>query len=207
MKYHFDKYLNIREMILTYRPEIILEMGARVGQNTVNILKLRDQYPFRLVTISDGPIKSCFYEVREAVERGDCVWIQDISYKAIGKWILDKTIGMVLIDTDHNYWTLKKELTELYPKLSEQCIIVVHDTVVSLTNKYYDLGVYFNGDKYPFEEIQSCVKEGKVMNDAIEEFIAEHPNEFSYLRMTRESCGAIAISRNIYIPLEYTECV
>ncbi len=197
MRHHFDTRINLKDLILTYRPATIVEMGAIRGENTVNLLKLREIYPFMMVTIDDGSVDNCFYEVKEAHFRAsdDYYWIQGISFEKLDV-LVDKTAEFVIIDTDHNYWTLKKELKALYPKLHPRAIIVLHDTVSSLANPIVmEQKEYKNGDPYPLKDI---IDAGHTMNDAIDEFMTkDHPGEWNNLRMSNESGGALAICRGI----------
>lgn len=179
MHHHFDNGLHVKSLLLNYRPKILLELGAARGANTVQLLSLRDQYPFKLITISDGPLAAAYYEVSRAHnENRDYQWIEAKSYDAIPHLQPDGTIEFVSIDTTHNYETLKRELDALHPKLFSFCIIVFHDTF----SEDYDEKMAKPG--------------GKKMKDAIAEFMAEHP-EFTVLRETKESCGAMAIARGM----------
>ena len=57
MRHHFDHHLNVKDLILTYGSRHLVELGALEGHNTLQFLKLREEYPFHLVTISDGTIE------------------------------------------------------------------------------------------------------------------------------------------------------
>lgn len=165
MKNHFYRYLNVREMLLTYRPRNFVELGSLDGENTAQLIKLRkEEYPFRLLTITTGDIGTAFYEVREGNGKYDFEWINGVSYEQIPK-LLDGSIEFCSIDTHHTSEVLQKELDALFPKLFPRCIIVFHDTV-------------------SFPELRTV----------IEKFIKEHEG-FIILRETKESCGAMAISR------------
>lgn len=178
MNHHFDNGLNVKSLIETYKPKFIVELGAAQGANTVQLLSLRDRYPFKLITISDGAVGDAFSEVRIAhSQESDYVWIQGMSYAEI-PYLPDNKLEFVSIDTTHNYDTLKKELIALAPKLFAFCIIVFHDTF----SEDYDTNMAKPGDRK--------------MKDAIAEFMKDHP-EFVVLRETKEACGAMAIVRGM----------
>jgi cephalosporin hydroxylase len=193
MKNHFDKNINIKSLILQYRPRTILELGALFGENTVQILSLRNQYPFKMITISDGKMENSFKEVQEASKYNDYIWVEGISYIKIPT-ILDKTIEFCSIDTDHNYWTLKTELTELIPKLANKSIIVMHDT--NGLDGMNPNQTYKCSEKYPAEDIQKCMEKGLTITHAIKEFL-EKNEEFKILRSSFESNGAIALAKGV----------
>lgn len=200
MRNHFDKYLNVRDLILTYRPCTILEVGAALGENTMKLLKLRQEVPFRMVTISDNPVTDAYYEVREAQTHGDYIWNQGISYELIPK-LPDKSVGMAIIDSDHNYWTLNQELLALEPKLAPECLVVFHDTETmgavdamppdDSADPFLRHTTY-GYNPYPLKEIVSAPYHGLL--PAIFQFL-ERNREFGVIRSTSESQGALCIAR------------
>jgi len=201
MREHFDRLLNVKELILAYKPLTILEVGAAMGGNTIKLLRLQHDFPFKLVTISDNDIEDSFCEVRNAHGNGDYRWNKGISYELIPK-LIDGTVNMAIMDTDHNYWTLKKELDAIYPKMNKICLIVFHDTYINAYNdgltdndNCTDIHLRKTGEgcsPYPREEIMASEKKGLV--PAILDFMGEHP-EFYILRYTLESNGAMCIAR------------
>lgn len=127
MRHHFDHHLNVKDLILTYGSRHLVELGALEGHNTLQFLKLREEYPFHLVTISDGTIEDAFGEVRELDGQRDFKWVQGKSYDELKKFP-DRWIDFCSIDTEHTSECLTKELDALLPKLFPQCIVVFHDT-------------------------------------------------------------------------------
>jgi cephalosporin hydroxylase len=194
MKRHFDTNINVKDLILKYRPRTILELGALFGENTVQILSLREIYPFKMITITDGNIRQAFKEVHIASKYDDYIWIEGISYKEI-PILLDKTLEFALIDTDHNYWTLKKELEALKPKFGNKVIIVMHDT--NGLDGMNPTKTYKCKVDYPADEIQKCMDKDLKITDAIKEFLDEN-QDFRMLRHSTESNGAVAIAKGIY---------
>jgi predicted O-methyltransferase YrrM len=126
MKNHWEQGLCIKKLLLEHKPKHILELGCLEGENTQNLIKLAEEIDFKLTCISDD------LEMKEDGVRR----IRGVSYKEIPK-LEDKSIDFVLLDTDHNYWTLNKELALLYPKLSYGALIVIHDVEYF----YYNTGI------------------------------------------------------------------
>jgi len=168
-----------------------------LGDNTKKILSLSDQLDFRLVTISDFPSSE---EANLYVSGGwdnkfpNFEYRNAISYLEIEKFN-DGEIDFCLIDTDHNYWTLKKELEALHPKMSVKGIVCLHDTQTYRKNTggIYP-GGYKTNDKYPLAEIEAEQKKGKGMGHAIFEFLADR-HEYIVLKESVESHGAMALEK------------
>lgn len=144
---HFDQHLKLRELILEKHPKLIVEVGAGDGDNTKLLAHLHAQYPFRLVSISDKKIGV------DGVE-----FVEGISYEKL-KDFSEGEIDLCIIDTDHNYWTLAKELEAVHPKMKMGGLIVFHD----VDEFYYNSGIagsYWDDHVYPEKEIRECVKFG-----------------------------------------------
>lgn len=196
MNTHFDQHLKVKDLILERKPKMIVECGMALGDNTKKILGLSNEYDFKLVTISDFPTKD---EANLYVSGGwenkfpNFEYRNAISYTEISKFN-DGEIDFCLIDTDHNYWTLKKELEALHPKLSVKGIVCLHDTQTYRKNTG---GVYPGGyktsDPYP-NEIEIEAKNGKAMGHAIFEFLANR-HEYIVLKESVESHGAMALEK------------
>lgn len=165
MKNHWTNGLHVKELIQTYQPRTILELGALFGENTAQYLELRETQLFHLKTISTGELDGAFYEVREADKNNrDYEWCNGVSYDTIPH-LKDGLIEFCSIDTYHSSEVLEKELSALLPKLFPRCIIVFHDTI-------------------SFPELRQTVLD----------FINDNEG-FMVLRESAESCGAMAISR------------
>lgn len=109
--------MNIRKLIHETRPELIVECGAGNGDTTRLLAHMLDNYPFELHVISDKVVP----DMDERIE-----WTIGLSYKVL-KDFDDQSIGMCLIDTDHNFWTLNEELEAVRPKMKEGGLILMHD--------------------------------------------------------------------------------
>lgn len=182
MNNHFEINLCVRDMILDKRPKYIVELGAGDGQNTRQILSLRDIFPFKLTTISTG-------KCPPDIKHDDFRWINGVSYVEL--WNIPEGIELCSIDTDHNYWTLKQELNALKDKVAHDCLIVLHDTETYAlhdgTQNSYDENRHV---EYP-SAIANSVKKG--LQAAIFEFLMN--SDFRLYKHTYESAGATALIR------------
>jgi hypothetical protein len=187
----------VKDLILEKKPKLIVECGMALGDNTKKILGLSHEYPFKLITISDMPDKD---EVNLYVSQEwdnkfyNFEYRQGISYKEFENF-KDSEIDFCLIDTDHNYWTLKQELEALHKKLAVKGVIVMHDTQ---SYRKDPGGLYPGGyktkDVYPEDEILIYSNNGKAMGHAIFEFLADR-HEYIVLKEVTESHGAMALEK------------
>lgn len=175
MNTHFDQHLNVKALILKYQPKFILECGAGSGENTRKLLSLKDKIGFRLVVINDGP-----------QEIAGAEWVNGVSYKEIPKY---PGVDLCLIDTDHNYWTLREELKALEGVMPSGGLVILHDTETFGRESGFMHGFYSVKADYPLEEMRKA-SEGKGLRDAVEE--SEH---FRILREVPDSQGAMALVR------------
>lgn len=193
MHNHFDKNLCVRDIILSYRPNVLLECGAGSGENTRQILSLLDIYQFKLFTVSDSPYSEDTIKLDRKYSKDNFEWLYDISYIAMKKF-KDDSIGFCSIDTDHNYWTLYQELESLHPKLINGGVIVMHDTETYKKNSGR-ADRYGTSDPYPGNEIISHELKGLGMGDAIEEFLEDHKG-YRIVKQTSESHGAMLLEKD-----------
>lgn len=185
MHNHFDKHLNIKQLILEADPRLVVECGAGGGNCTKKLQSLQNgiSEPFRLIPINDS------MGVPLGFSHTD--WVCGISYLELEKFA-DGSIDFCLIDTDHNYWTLKQELEVLKRKMRPGGIVVMHDT--ETYGKASGHMFNYNVDvKYPFDEIVKCEEEGKTMISAIDEVWAS--KDFGLVKAVTTSHGATAIKR------------
>lgn len=182
---HFDKNLNLRQLILDKRPQTILECGAGNGDCTRLLLHLKHWYDFDLMVISDKDIEDLSADP-------DIEWITGVSYREIKK-LPDNSLGLVILDTDHNYWTLKQELEALIPKMEEGGLIVMHD----VDDFYYSTGMgmsYWNDEPYPEKEIEGCAKLGG-LGLCLIDFLSAYRGSFKLLRWIQEHHGCAVIEK------------
>jgi len=194
MHNHFDKHLNVKELILERQPKVLVECGGASGENTRQILSLLEIYSFKLYTISDAPYAEETMKLDNRYSPKEFEWIYDLSYKAM-RYFRDHEIDFCSIDTDHNYWTMREELRALHPKLKPGGLIVMHDTETYRKNSGQAYR-YGTSDPYPGEEISKYEKMGLGMGDAVCDFLDKH-SEYKVIRESLESHGAMAIEKGV----------
>jgi len=197
MQGHFLEHLKVKDLLLSHPPAHILELGALEAWNTVQLLSLRADIPgLRVTTVTD--------DIPTKTKPSDpyLTWIWGVSWIEMER-MPDKSFGAVIIDTDHNYYTLNRELGHCDRLLADPGWIMMHDTVTYGTvngkfgyahteptsNKFFRCGV-----PYPIEAIEAEEAKGKGMLDAIREFLDAHP-AFAVVRESREHHGAMALRR------------
>lgn len=183
MHNHFFQFLNLRKIILEHRPSVIVECGAGNGDNTRLLAHLLDLYPFELHVISDKKVEGLDPRIK---------WTVGLSYTELAKYP-DDSIGLCIIDTDHNYWTLRKELEVVKDKIKEDGLIAFHD----VDEFYHDTGMamsYWNDLPYPEKEIKACIGLGG-LGDALLRFLVDFNVDWRLLYWVKEKYGAAIIQR------------
>lgn len=184
MHNHWMQHLNLRSLIVENKPKLIVEVGSGNGDNTVLLASMMNLYPVELHAISDKKVEGLDARIK---------WTVGLSYKELAKYP-DNSIGMCIIDTDHNYWTLAKELEAVKDKMIEGGLIVFHD----VDEFYHNTGMamsYWDGTPYPEEEIKACAKLGGV-GDALLKFLVEFNSQYKLLYWVKEKYGAAVIQRH-----------
>lgn len=182
MQGHFDSFLNLRKLMLERRPGVVVECGAGDGALTRLLAHMTWFYPVEVHVISDKEI--------EGIE--DINFVKGISYRELAKFP-DDSIDMCIIDTDHNYWTLRHELEALHPKLRQGGLVAFHD----VEEFYYNTGMslsYWDDSPYPKEEIEAKVRMGGV-GLALIDWLHEFRGDYKLLRYVPEHCGAAVIEK------------
>lgn len=180
---HFDQHLNLRKILLDKKPGVIVECGAGNGDNTKLLAHMMQFYPLELHVISDKMVEGLDPRIK---------WTVGLSYKELAKFP-DNSIDMCIIDTDHNYWTLMKELSALDPKLKEGGLIIFHD----VDEFYHNTGLalsYWNDEPYPKDEILSYAKYGGV-GDALLSFLTKYNSKYKLLYWTDKNYGAAMVEK------------
>ena len=217
MHNHFDAHLNIESLIRSHRPRTVLELGANKGHNTKNLLKLSEELNYGLIVVSpEYPYLASISDdhtltiSRYKFEHVNLDWIYGVSYIELPK-MGNESIDFCILDTDHNYWTLKKELVELKRVLSVGGIVAIHDTeefadkngiqelgyfkTIDSVHAYTvdgdvlnmsDVSVSGIGIDYPLEEIKA---ETRPYPQAIADVVPDWP----IVGETKESNGAVAL--------------
>jgi len=177
MYQHFDKFLNVEALVRNARPQFVLELGAGKGDNTRLLKPLCVEVGARLLTISDGP-------ALPGLEEG---FRQGISYKEL-ETFQDGEVDVCLLDTDHNSWTVSKELELLSKKVGRGGWVLVHDTL-SFSKFNGFMRSYGNGDPYRLEEYQ---RDTRTYRDAVVSFVGRG---FALVKESICSAGAMALRR------------
>lgn len=181
MHNHFDRNLNLQKWILERHPRVIVECGAGNGELTRLIASIFEVYDFEFHVISDNAldIKGVHYHT-------------GLSYELLNEFE-DHSVGLCIIDTDHNYWTLMKEFAAVFNKISEGGLIALHD----VETFYHDTGMalaYWDGKPYPKEEIEKYAPYGG-LGDAMIDFLQNKKMHYKLLAYTAESHGAALIEK------------
>lgn len=180
---HFFTYLNLRDLILARRPTNIVECGAGNGDCTKLISHLKPYYDFEFTVISDKALPGMDPEIH---------WITGISYCELPK-LPDDSLELVILDTDHNYWTLQQELLALASKMKEGGLIVMHD----VDDFYYSTGMgmaYWDESPYPEKEIMECAKLGG-LGLCLIDFLHHFRMAFKLVRWLPEHHGVAVIEK------------
>ena len=179
MRAHYTIGLKTHLMLQAARPEVVLEVGAQNGGNTRQLLSAAEELGFRLITIDDNPCPKDLVDT-------EVEWIEGLSFLEIPK-LEDESIHFCFIDTDHNSWTVTKEIKELKPKIGKDGVVIFHDTSV-YHNTNGISGAYACSYSYPHEDIKS---DPRGYGEAIEEELSN----WSCIATTEVSCGAQAYRR------------
>jgi len=173
MKCHFNEYLNVKSLIEKYNPSWILELGAGSGDNTRNLLDTGKP----VVVVSDGQFREDWNL------SGDLKWICGISYVEIPKM---QNVEFCVLDTDHNGWTLRREMEELEKVMAPGGILCIHDTeTFGHTNGV--MQEYVCRVPYPKEISQSTLLYGE----------AWKRDGWTLIGESKESNGAVALQWKI----------
>lgn len=159
-----------------------MECGAGNGALTRKIADLWSLCDFDFHVISDKVL-----QVDPRVH-----WHTGLSYELLNDFS-DRSIDLCIIDTDHNYWTLMKELAAVFNKITEGGLIALHD----VETFYHDTGMalaYWDGKHYPKEAIEKYAPYGG-LGDAMIEFLQTKKMDYKLLAYTSESHGGALIER------------
>jgi hypothetical protein len=175
--------LNLKQIILERKPKQIVECGAGNGDLTRKLASLIDECGFELDVISDKMIDGIDDRIH---------WHVGLSYEEL-KSFDNNSIDLCIIDTDHNYWTLREELRVLNDRIKEGGLIALHD----VETFYHDTGMalsYWNDMPYPKKEIESMANQGS-LGDAMVMFLASDNLHWKMLGYDRHSHGAALLER------------
>ena len=97
------------------------------------------------------------------------------------------SIDALVIDTDHNYWTLQQELRAFHDKLAPQALVFLHDTVIYAHRSEY---AYQYGVDVPYPLEKMVLFQDKGLVDAVQD-----DPRYQILEQSDESCGAMALRK------------
>ena len=125
-------------------PQVIVEIGADYGLNTCNILKYCVNHNSKLISIDPQPkfnvshVKGQFGDKFQMIEDLSLNYISEI-----------ESCDIVLIDGDHNWYTVYNELKLLEKKFTLQDfpLIILHD----VSWPYGRRDLYYNPESIPLE--------------------------------------------------------
>lgn len=180
---HFD---TIEPLMREVSPSHVLELGALNGETTQQLLRLQPEIGFKLTVISDDADIDCGHPGFVKVVRG-------VSYTEIPK-LEPESIDFCLLDTDHNYWTLGKELMALDSRLKVGAHVLIHD----VETFYYDTGLadfYANGADYPNADIMEFAHRGS-LGVAVLDFLSTYPFNYRLVSWTPRDHGMAVIKKN-----------
>lgn len=192
MQNHWVDGIKVKEMLLAEKPKFVVEVGAAEGKNTSNLMRMQQELGYKLFVIND------FDPAGREVDDGNAgaKWIIGISYLELEKFD-DGVIDFCIVDTDHNYPTLKWELAVLTRKMCPGGVVVMHDTVTYGKNNGSMSDHHYNTPNesvpYPTEEIAAANRAGLGMVDAIKEVIDS--GAFVQIAHVEERHGATALRR------------
>lgn len=189
-----------------------MELGCGVFENALLILGYlyKNCNDYKLIGVSDGaPLAEIPPKMAE-----NFIYLRGITYESLphlGTMCPEVKLGVdiLIVDSDHNYFTVKKELQTSLPYLSKRCVIAFHDTntledndlvghtfvnMSQVENSTFEFGGYKNGAQYPLGEIVKTLD--LPITKAIEEFLDYNP-EFKILKKTTDHCGCWLIGRNV----------
>jgi SAM-dependent methyltransferase len=221
MHNHFEEYLHIRSLLEEERPSRLLELGAANGENTQKLLSVCEEIEFDIVVVSPERPTSWYMDdvgvvsaKRLRFDHARLEWVYGISYIELPR-MGSGSIDFCIVDTDHNYWTLRRELSELDRVMRDGGVVVIHDTVsFAHHNAILELGYYKTIDNitmasggddvlyirkadttsfevpYPLAEIK---EEGRPFPQAIVDTVPH----WEVIRESMESGGAVALRKGV----------
>lgn len=203
----------MKAVIDQLKPKTILEIGFGAGTNALMLLTYTKMpgNDYYIISLSDDHKPPKITLPNDFVHR--FVYVGGVSYNLLPHWKelnlpdpFNREIDLCIIDSDHNYFTLEKELEGVYPLMSKKCAIAFHDTASKPCehHMYYSNALdqnsnsmvqttgYKDGTPYPHKEVLATLD--KPMMAAIEEFLKEH-QDFKMLKHIDECCGCTLIGR------------
>ena len=179
---HYREGLDIRALLAEANPLWILELGIGACRNTQLLL---EHAP--VLAVSDNlPIVTLPYQLWDGCWPlpSGLSFVQDISYLFLEGF--PSFIYFAIVDTDHNSWTLSRELQALSPSMPRGSVVCVHDTeAFATTNGFAER--YLNNARYPSNAIHADERPYTAA-------LTDAPKLIEFKRST-EFSGAVALRR------------
>lgn len=214
MNRQFYEGVRTKDIIDQLKPKTIMEIGFGAGTNVMMLLaySLKPGNGYKLISLSDQA--TCPFTVLPNEFCVNFLYINGVSYKRIPELRelklpqeFDKLIDFCIIDSDHNYYTLKKELTVIDQIMSPTCVIALHDTASKpcehhlmykevtnvKSNAMFKSNGYDDGSQYPFNQIMD--EFDIPMMKAVDEFLEDH-KDYKKIKHLDECCGCTVLGRN-----------
>lgn len=210
----FNDGVRTKDLIDVLKPKLIMELGFGAGGNVLMLLaySIMSGLNYKLISLSDQA--SCLFPVLPGEFAINYMYINGISYKRLPQ-IRDlgipnefnQPVDFMIVDTDHNYYTLKRELEAIDPLMSQKCAIAFHDTASkpckhhaaykevtnAKSNAMFKPHGYDDGTEYPIEGIFDSFE--TPMMTAIDEFLEEH-KDYKKIKHIEECCGCTVLARD-----------
>ena len=143
----------IRPLFDEIKPNHIVEIGAEKGLNTLNILEYCRENNSKLTSIDPLPQFDIDYVKRKYSE--NFTIYEDLSLNCLSEV---ENFDVILIDGDHNWYTVFNELNVINSKFQENKFpfVILHD----VSWPYGRRDMYYNPDTIPFEFLNPYKKLG-----------------------------------------------
>jgi hypothetical protein len=149
---------NIKPILKEFHVKNIIEIGSRDGKNTRNLLDYCNKNNGHLICID--PLPQYDYKKLEEENPNSFKQYKDLSLNVLNKILNDgEKIDAVLIDGDHNWYTVFNEL-KLIDKCDNFPLVFLHD----VSWPYGRRDLYYNPDEIPKEYLQKISKKGVLFN-------------------------------------------
>lgn len=213
MHNQFYQGIKVSRLIDQLKPKLILEIGFGAGTNLMMLLcyTKKPGNDYRVISLSDDSKLPDITLPNDFVSR--FLYVAGVSYNVIPYWrdlkLPDEFSGPIdfcIIDSDHNYFTLKNELFSINTIMAERCAIAIHDTASQPCehHRHYanalneksnsmiqDTG-YKDKSTYPMQQVLETWD--VPMMEAIDEFLLDH-RDYDKLVHLDECCGCTLVGR------------
>jgi len=137
----------LTRVCLLVEAEVILELGTRTGHSTRAFLKAAEILNAKVISVD---IDDCTPFVKPN-KHWTFHQMNDLDFE------IDTPVDVLFIDTSHKYNHTLRELEKFAPKVRQNGVILLHDTI-SCTDVYKALSKFVqnNPNKYDFDHHEFC---------------------------------------------------